>query len=129
MDINLDQNGNIIIEKQKANSWFTGVIGNLLKKELVESKRIKWAAEIKMLKKLEKLYPDRNFWCQLDLGYKLNSIAFLLSERGKLVLKEKYNSYKLELDLTAKTEYHFEDDKIGEDLIVSKPKSLMDFLK
>lgn len=129
MEINLDSHGNIIVEKPKANSWFTGVIGNLLKKEHVESKNVDWPAQIKILKKLEKMYPDRDFWCQLDLGFKLNSLAFLLSKDGKIKLKQKFNEYKMDLDLNDKKEYHFEEEKIGLDLEVKKIKTLMDFLK
>lgn len=129
MEINLDSNGNIIVEKPKANSWFTGVIGNLLKKEHVEKKTVNWAAEIKMLKRLEKSYPDRDFWCQLDLGFKLNSLAFLLSKDGKVKLKQKFNEYKMSLDLNSKKEYHFEEEKIGPDVETKKIKTLMDFLK
>lgn len=129
MEINLDENGNIVPAKPKANSWFTGVIGNLLKKEHIEQKNVKWAAEIKMLKRLEKSYPDRDFWCQLDLGFKLNSLAFLLSKDGKIKLKQKFNEYKMDLDLNNKKEYHFEEEKIGLDVEVKKIKTLMDFLK
>ena len=124
--------GAVLIDKPKPKNWKTETIGNLLKEELVKGKLINWPKELKILNRLAKTYPSPEFWTSLDLGYKLNSLAFLISERGRQTLFEKHNKhcFSKSLDNPAAEVYDLEDKKIGEDkIIVKKPKSLMEFLK
>ncbi len=72
--------------------------------------------------------PDEQFWKTLNLGFELNSLAFLQSAKGKDILKKKYSEYKFEIP---KIEQHnIGTEKVGEDIeVVKKPLSLNDFLK
>jgi hypothetical protein len=87
----------------------------------------KWAKEIKLSKKLFNSYPDVRFWNQLELDFKLNSLAWLLSEEGKYTLKirgkmMKYSPAKVK-------EYKLQKRKIGRSKYITKTrKTLIEIL-
>lgn len=55
--------------------------------------------EIKIAKKLLLLSPDVDSWMELNLPYKIPSLAFFLTEDGKVFVPESQrNSYLLDLD-------------------------------
>ena len=60
-----------------------------------------WPRELKLANELL-TYCDLQFWADLDLDFKLNSLAFFLTEDGKRILRIEYN--KKNIDLTPQTE-------------------------
>lgn len=99
----------------------------LILKLLKNTEDINWANEIKAATILLKNDPDIEFWHRFILPFKLNSLYFLLSEKGKSFIyaaKQK----KKEIKTFAKEEVSLEEKKIGEDIVVHKPKSIKDFL-
>jgi hypothetical protein len=90
-----------------------------------------WPKEVKIAKTLLSKYPDLKFWRSLDLGYKLNSLAYFLSEKGKALLYNKNKFYKKEKDVKlreAKT-YSLEQKKLGEDKKTPNKKlKLLEFI-
>ena len=85
-----------------------------------------WAREIKIAKKLFNSYPDVDFWNNVDLGFPLNSLAWLCSQEGKyaLVIQRK------RVDFNPKeNETYPLSKKIGKNKKINKTKkTLMDFL-
>ena len=84
-----------------------------------------WSGEIKLACRLTKTYPSVEFWKTYSLGYKLNSLAFFLTQKGKNILFQDYNSYMLANP--PKIEYSL-GEKVGEDRKFEKKKSLREFL-
>ena len=85
-----------------------------------------WAREIKIAKKLFNSYPDVDFWNNVDLGFPLNSLAWLCSQEGKyaLVIQRKRVDFK-----PKENETYPLSKKIGKNKKINKTKkTLMDFL-
>ena len=61
--------------------------------KLVYRERIVWPREMKLLNELMKEYPEIHFWNNLDLGFQLNSLAWLKTEKGQETIQSKYNSW------------------------------------
>lgn len=84
--------------------------------------------EMAIAKKLFEYISEEKFWTKLYLPFKLNSLAWFLSDEGKTYLIK----YKKNIDLKGFDPVVFQlgDEKVGEDKhIESKPKNLLDFLK
>lgn len=92
-----------------------------------------WPNEIKMAKQLIKTQEDFEFFFNLDLGFKLNSLAYFKTDDGKQKLEEiKKNDENLKnLDFAPKTEYIIDNKKHGQDIVVEKKKknSIFEFLE
>lgn len=104
----------------------------LLVSKFVLKDQLNWPKEIRIAKKLLKEYPDFNTWTQLKLDFKLNSLAFFLTDEGKVHLTIlKFNKSKENvLDLFSKQSESIGEEKLGQDVKTdSKPLSLKDFLK
>ncbi len=101
------------------------IIKKLLKDDLYVPVR-----DIPIFYKIIKQYPNAKFWLNYDLGFKLNSLFWLLGEDGKSKLNSDFAVFNL--DLPTEVEYSLESEKIGDDLIIAqntkKTKSLADFL-
>ena len=52
---------------------------------------------MKMVKILFNIFPDENFWLNLKLNFKLNSLCWLLSDDGRKFLNQEYKKFNLEL--------------------------------
>lgn len=103
------------------------IIERLLKYERRFDKNT-FGREMMLARKLIEKCPDENFWKSLDIGFQLNSLAFLESEQGKAILRKKYSEFKFEIQKTST--HNIGEEKVGEDIeIVKKPLSLKDFLK
>ncbi len=77
---------------------------------------------------LLKKYPNRDFWLALDLGFQLRSLFWFNSERGREELDRRWSVFNL--DLGPQVDHTIGTEKIGEDVIVEKPKtSIADFLR
>ena len=58
-----------------------------------------WAQELKIARKLLNLSPDLKSWYALELPMKINSLAYFLTEDGKIfVPKSQKNDYLLDLE-------------------------------
>jgi hypothetical protein len=104
------------------------MIKNLLKYERQFDKNTT-PHEMYVARKLLQEYPDDEFWKGFMLPFKLNSLAFLQSPAGQLILNKKWGEYKFELPEVK--QHNIGTEKVGEDLpeTVTKPKSIHDFLK
>ena len=103
----------------------------LVQKFVKKEKRV-WPRDMKVASTLIKRYPDPDFWRTVELGYDLNSLAFLLSERGDAALKEGLRLFRKRLTLPRdKPEsVSVSGEKTGQDYVpnFNKPKNLKDFL-
>jgi hypothetical protein len=83
--------------------------------------------EMMIARKLIAEYPEEDFWKGFDLGFKLNSLAFLQSDKGQAFLNKKYGEFKFEIPVAA--QHNIGTEKVGEDIpVVSKPMSIHDFM-
>ena len=77
---------------------------------------------------LLKTYPSREFWLNMELGFQLRNLFWFRGEAGKAELDKRWSVYQL--DLGPQVEHTVEDTKVGEDVVVVKPKtSIADFLR
>ncbi len=84
--------------------------------------------EMMTARRLISEYPEEDFWKSFDLGFKLNSLSFLQSDKGQAFLNKKYGEFKFEIPVAPT--HNIGTEKVGEDIVVvSKPKSLHDFMK
>lgn len=101
--------------------------------KFVNKEGLNWAREIKIAKKLLKIYPSIEDWTALKLDFKLNSLAFFLTEEGKKHISIlKFNKSKENvLDLFKTKKEVLNKEKVGEDVTknTTKGNSLLDFLK
>ena len=84
--------------------------------------------EMGVAKKLFEFIPEESLWAKLHLPFKLNSLAWFLSEDGKEYLIK----YKKTIELSEFTPevYVLAEEKIGKDKqFKTRPKNLLDFLK
>jgi len=70
---------------------------DFVKKLLKDNTNIIWPREMKIVKTLLTIFPDEIFWNSLDLGFKLNSLCWLLSDDGRKFLNKEYKKFKLNL--------------------------------
>ena len=88
-----------------------------------------WSRETKMFGQLIKKYGS-DFFQQLSIGFKLNSLAFFRSVKGKQLLLEKHNQYIFDIKNKPITPPILLNEKVGEDkIVVRKPKSILDFIR
>ena len=90
-------------------------------------KKIAWAKEIKCAKWLLEGYPEMDFWSNLDLGYKLNSLAFFLTDRGQAIIRQEYAKFKLANPQNI--DYPLEKDKIIELEVKEFPKDILESIE
>jgi len=101
----------------------------LVKKFLKKDSDVNWANEIRIANILFKYNSSMDFWEFFELDFKLNSLAFFLTEKGKLLVKKGENNFKF--SNVQKTDTKIEKKKVGEDKNINpqKPKTLFDFIK
>jgi hypothetical protein len=90
-----------------------------------------WPKEMKIANSLVKKYNlDFLKWVIPPYGKKVPSLAYFIADYGQQYLQEQYfNFNKSKLDLSPKIEkVELSKDKIGEDVVINKPKTLKDFL-
>jgi hypothetical protein len=61
-----------------------------------DSMAIVWPKEMKMVNTLFKIAPNDDFWMSLDLGFKLNSLCWFLSDDGRKLLNKEYKRFNFE---------------------------------
>lgn len=105
------------------------LIKSLLKEELVSQKNASfWPREIKLVNQLYKVYPNDAFWDLVGLSFKLNSLAWFLTDDGQKELKRLWFAYNMG---NSGSESPIVDlQKFGEDAVIEpqKPKTIADFL-
>tara|TARA_B100001123_G_C14444265_1_gene683851 strand:+ start:38 stop:406 length:369 start_codon:yes stop_codon:yes gene_type:complete len=83
--------------------------------------------QINIAKKLYRFIEDENFWRQLHLPFKLNSLAFFLTKDGKDLLY--IEGKKQKLIFAPPKEYALQKEKVCEDKKVKRSiKTISDFL-
>jgi hypothetical protein len=75
----------------------------MTKKEFVykftkDASSICWPREMKIVKTLFSIFPNDQFWETLDLGFKLNSLCWFLSDDGRVRLNKEYKKFNFELE-------------------------------
>jgi len=96
---------------------------------LANPKACNWPLEMKMTKSLAKECPDPEFWFFLAKSFKFQTLMSLLAQKD--IIFRQMLEYTKQKDLVMKTAPKVElaDKKLGEDIIVQKPKqTLMDFI-
>jgi len=102
---------------------------DFVKKLLKDNSHIIWPREMKIVKSLFTIFPDEIFWNSLDLGFKLNSLCWLLSDDGRKLLNKEYKKFKL--NLPVKKEYEIRENNIAFESKIEydeKPLNLREFL-
>lgn len=111
----------------------TKIIEKFIKDELLSGEKAKdtWSLNMRMCNTLLKKYPDENFWNSFVIPFKLNCLAFFLSEKGREYINAYFNKGKVAsmIEASKKPVEPLELEKQGEDANIQKPKTLKDFLK
>ena len=91
-----------------------------------------WPREMKTVNRLLEIVPDPIFWNSIELGFKLNSICWLLSDKGREILNQEYKKYKFvpqeEKPVILDNVNNNVDFEIKIESNVAKPISVKDFL-
>jgi hypothetical protein len=103
---------------------------SFVKKFIKEKTNIIWPKELKIVNTLFKIFPNEQFWNNLDLNFKLNSLCWFLSDDGRKLLNKEYKKFNLNLPETKKFEIEnnniaFEDKKTYD---LDKALNLREFL-
>jgi len=77
---------------------------NFIKKFVKDTKSLIWPKEMKMVNLLFKIFPNEDFWANLNLNFKLNSLCWFLSDDGRKFLNKEYKKFNLELPESKKFE-------------------------
>ncbi len=86
-----------------------------------------FAREMKMLNDLCERY-SLEFMNIVDFGKKFDSLAYLVSDKLKDTLDQKFRAFNFKVDLSKYEVYHI-GDKVGEDgAVPPKRKTVRDFL-
>ena len=83
--------------------------------------------ELGTVKKLIEIYPDKSFWASIPKPFKMDSLVWFLTPKGKDYLLTQFRRFSL--DLKPKEKYSLSSSKIGAKKIVSKKNKLFDFLR
>lgn len=86
---------------------------------------ISWAQQMKIMKKLWSENPNKKIWASIDI--KLNSLAFFIMPEGKQYLQKIIQSINFEI--VKKEMPKLGSEIYGEEIKISKPLSIKDFLK
>jgi hypothetical protein len=103
----------------------------------VKKDQINFSRDTVIAKRLLKSFPEIEFWKGLEVKHLCNTLAIFGCAAAKDKLKSLHRRFKQRLSVQAKivTEekqvYHFEVNKVGEDLPTPpyQPKSILDFLR
>jgi hypothetical protein len=102
---------------------------DFVKKLLKDNSNIIWPKEMKIVKSLFTIFPDQVFWNSLNLGFKLNSLCWLLSDDGRKLLNKEYKKFKL--NLPKQKNYEIKKNNIAFESKIEydeKPLNLREFL-
>tara|TARA_R100000008_G_scaffold85477_1_gene75533 strand:+ start:1634 stop:2068 length:435 start_codon:yes stop_codon:yes gene_type:complete len=92
-----------------------------------------WARETKAAKELFELYPNLDFWSQINLGFYLNSLNFFKNKDGQKHFKKAVEEFEVscKLKFGKVKEEKFDEQKTFDKDIKSNPKktSYIDLFK
>jgi hypothetical protein len=102
----------------------TGLAKRFLKSDdLFDAQR-----DLMVLYKYFKEYPNRDFWMNYELPFKLNALLWFLGQDGRDQLLRDWNVFNL--DFKPQGEYKLEEVKQGQDMVIEKkPRTIADLLK
>jgi hypothetical protein len=84
--------------------------------------------EVGALNQLIEEYPDLDFWRQYTPDFSVKCISWYLSPEGDDLLRKHYNPFVSKVDFKKK-ETSIGQQKLGDDVKIQKPKSVIDWLK
>jgi len=95
-----------------------------------DPKEINWPREMKIMNKLAKAVPNYLFWDHARPTFKLPSLAWFLTKKGKKYLNEKWRDFNHKMK-EPEAPPMLEEDKVGQDGEVGEKKilTISDFLK
>jgi len=109
------------LKKLPSLGWGSPKISNIYQylvwKFCKDPAEVNWPKEISVAKKILSKYSEYNFWGSCDFGFKLNSLCFLLTLKGKYLLACELKKYRFRMEERKKVKLL--DEKVGEDY---KPK-------
>ena len=112
---------NATLKDLPALGWGSPKISNIYQylvwKFCKDPAKVSWPKEISIAKKMLAKYSEYKFWGACDFGFKLNSLCFLLTPKGKYLLEVELKKYKFRMSPKKKAPRLGE--KVGEDY---KPK-------
>ena len=103
-------------------------IQDVVRKHLVAPKYEKkkfWAKEMMILKRLMQKYNNEDFWHKVNFNKELNSFAQFYALPYNKMLEIKYQEFHLKIENPKTVTL---GEKGGDDLVVSRTKTLKDFL-
>ena len=103
-------------------------IQDVVRKHLVAPKYEKkkfWAKEMMILKRLMQKYNNEDFWHKVNFNKELNSFAQFYALPYNKMLQIKYQEFHLKIENPKTVTL---GEKEGDDLLVSRTKTLKDFL-
>jgi len=103
-------------------------IQDVVRKHLVAPKYEKkkfWAKEMMILKRLMQKYNNEDFWHKVNFNKELNSFAQFYALPYNKMLETKYQEFHLKIENPKTVTL---GEKGGDDLVVSRTKTLKDFL-
>lgn len=98
-----------------------------------EQKNISWPKEMKIMSGLCKKCPDPAFWLHAKPDFKIPSLAWFLTQKGRSFLNEKYLRFTSNLGKKSQVvqleDFNPEDNLTEQENPKPKIKTLKDFLK
>ncbi len=89
-----------------------------------------WSREMGAARKLYKVVPDFEFWRQLYLPFKLNSLLWFLTGEGKVWLIQEKNKYFFDFEpAKSNNNITIARNNIEKPIKIIPPKTIFDFVK
>ena len=89
-------------------------------------KEINYGSELRVAKRVFDLNPK---FLDIDLGFKINSLAYFLTFNGKKTLLQSQNTVNpVAVREIVQNSNELEEYKLGEDIVIERKKSIRDFL-
>lgn len=107
------------------------VVIHFVETKFVVNNRFFWANQIKIAKQLIQKYKlEFLLWCPTPSGYKRNSLVYFLTPEGQHYFSTQLVEYiKQTTNLSTEIKpIKLSSEKVGEDVIISKTKTLKEFL-
>lgn len=96
-----------------------------------EHRNIQWGKEMKIMNQLAEKCSNPDFWMHARPEFKIPSVAWFLTSKGRTFLNEKHKRFFSDLKILRSESKNIENEiKQGDDLVSSsKIKTIKDFLK
>lgn len=119
--------------KNKIPAEFVKERKELIARLLGHQPKINWPLELGITKRLFALYPEPEFWAQLEIPNfiaELDSLKLFAGCWGLEFLKESHNLWVYKKDRAVSTEtFEISNEKVGEDISTSNKQNIRNFLK